>query len=340
MRKLLILLVMLLVAVPLRAQTDDDDEKTLADALYDLQAQTNDYGLFIAALEADETILLQMQDPDALLTVFAPDDIAFAGTLEAADLRVDDLMQDADLLYATLAHHVVPAAFAYPILAENDLTYVLTTLEERGLLIQQVLDGIYINAVNAYALANADNGYLHGVDQLLIPPLRIYTPEEEPTIAEDTIAAALPEDDTLSLFMTLLEAADPRLLAQLDAVGPFTVFAPTDDAIQAYLDATGFTVDDLLADPSLLAQMLTYHILPGRIEAGSMRAIPPLLGGADFRLLSLNGRAVVVAVDADDGLTVNGVSLVTEDAFYANGVIHTLDAVLDPFADVAAQPGA
>ena len=344
MRKLLILLILLLMALPLQAQTDDDtdDTETLADALYSLQASTGEYGLFITALEADETILAWMQDPDALLTVFAPDDTAFAGTLEAADLTVDDLMAEPDVLYTTLAHHVIPAAYAYPVLAENDLTYVMTALEERGLLLQQVLDGMYINAVNAYPLANADNGYLHGVDQLLIPPLRIYTPEEDADIAEQTLAQSLLDDEReeLTLFAQALQAADPRLLDQLDANGPFTVFAPTDAAFQAYLDSTGYTLDDLLADPSLLSQTLTYHILPGQLEAGSFRAIPPLLGGADFRLLNLNGSSLVVAVDADDVVTVNGVMLVTEDAFYTNGIIHTLDAVLDPFADYAAQPGA
>ena len=123
-------------------------------------------------------------------------------------------------------------------------------------------------------------------------------------------------------FETLLAAAEAAGLAEtLATAGPFTVFAPTDDAFAALPEGA---LEGLLADPEALAGVLLYHVVANAYPA----EVVLTLDGADVE--TLNGQTVSVAV-TEDGVVLNGsVMVIITDVYASNGVIHVIDAVLLP----------
>lgn len=119
-------------------------------------------------------------------------------------------------------------------------------------------------------------------------------------------------------FKTLAAALQAASLVDtLKGPGPFTVFAPTDEAF-AKLPAG--TVEALLKDKQRLTAVLTYHVVPGRVMAAEvvkMKGAKTVQGGS-------------LTIRADQGVTVDGVNVVKTDIQASNGVIHVLDAVLMP----------
>ena len=119
---------------------------------------------------------------------------------------------------------------------------------------------------------------------------------------------------------TLLAAVDAAGLGDILAEGgPFTVFAPSDEAF-AKLPAG--TVESLLADPATLTTVLTYHVVPGRVTAADVAGLssaPTVQGGE-------------LPISIDGGIHVADASVVSADIQAANGVIHVIDRVLLPAA--------
>ena len=119
-------------------------------------------------------------------------------------------------------------------------------------------------------------------------------------------------------FTTLLTALDAAGLGEtLADGGPFTVFAPTDEAFAA-LPAE--TVSGLLADPPALARVLTYHVVPGRIMSAQITH--------DSEQTTVEGSALHIAVNG--AVTVNDATVIQPDVEAENGVIHVIDRVLLP----------
>jgi uncharacterized surface protein with fasciclin (FAS1) repeats len=121
-------------------------------------------------------------------------------------------------------------------------------------------------------------------------------------------------------FTTLLAALDAAGLGEtLADGGPFTVFAPSDEA---FAKLPSGTVESLLTDPAKLADVLTYHVVPGRISAAEAAGLSsaPTVRGTDLPL-SANG-----------GVEVGDAHVVTADIEASNGVIHVIDRVLLPAA--------
>lgn len=124
-------------------------------------------------------------------------------------------------------------------------------------------------------------------------------------------------------FKTLVTAVTAAGLADtLKGVGPFTVFAPSDEAF-AKLPAG--TVADLVKpeNKAKLAAILTLHVMAGKVMAADVL-------GKKLSPLSVNGEAL--HVDGTHGVTVNGAKVVTADIACTNGVIHAIDAVMLPKA--------
>lgn len=122
-------------------------------------------------------------------------------------------------------------------------------------------------------------------------------------------------------FKTLVAAVGAAGLADtLKGAGPFTVFAPSDDAF-AKLPAG--TVDDLVKpeNKAKLASILTLHVLSGKVMAADVK-------GKKMAPASVNGEAL--HVDGTNGVTVNGAHVVSADIECTNGVIHVIDTVLLP----------
>jgi uncharacterized surface protein with fasciclin (FAS1) repeats len=121
-------------------------------------------------------------------------------------------------------------------------------------------------------------------------------------------------------FQTLLTAVDAAGLGEaLADGGPFTLFAPTDDAFVALPQET---VEGLLADPPALVRVLTYHVVPGRITSAQITH--------DSEQKTIEGGVLKLAVNG--GVTVNDATVIQADVEAENGVIHVIDQVLIPAA--------
>ncbi|WP_377509225.1 fasciclin domain-containing protein [Octadecabacter sp. R77987] len=119
-------------------------------------------------------------------------------------------------------------------------------------------------------------------------------------------------------FTTLVAAVQAAGLEEtLRGEGPFTVFAPTDEAFAALPEGT---VEGLLADPEALAAILTYHVVAGKVMSGDL--------SDGMMATTVNGGDVTIMTEG--GVMVNDANVVTADIETSNGVIHVIDKVILP----------
>ncbi|MDH4278046.1 MAG: fasciclin domain-containing protein [Acidimicrobiia bacterium] len=161
------------------------------------------------------------------------------------------------------------------------------------------------------------------------------TVEDEST--DTTIEDAMEEEDAMAEpgtivdvavangnFTTLVAAVQAAGLdTTLSGEGPFTVFAPTDDAFAAALDSFGLTAEELLADTATLESILTYHVVAGEVPSSEVVT----LDGQS--VATVNGAEVMISVDGDT-VMVNDATVTAVDVEASNGVIHVIDTVLLP----------
>jgi uncharacterized surface protein with fasciclin (FAS1) repeats len=120
-------------------------------------------------------------------------------------------------------------------------------------------------------------------------------------------------------FNTLLAAAKAAgLVDTLQSDGPFTVFAPTDDAFAKLPDGT---VESLLANPDKLKQILLYHVVPGKVTAAEVVKLS--------KATSAQGSDIEIAVNGGS-VKVDNANVIKTDVMASNGVIHVIDAVILP----------
>jgi uncharacterized surface protein with fasciclin (FAS1) repeats len=152
-------------------------------------------------------------------------------------------------------------------------------------------------------------------------PVAQQTPPQTNTIVD--VAISNPD------FSILVEAVVAAgLVDVLKSDGPFTVFAPTNDAFAALLAELGISKEQLLADPELLQAVLKYHVLAGKVEAADVasvlgKAIPTVAGGI-FKIDSSDGELAIT--DERNRSS----RIVATDVQADNGVIHVIDRVLLP----------
>lgn len=146
--------------------------------------------------------------------------------------------------------------------------------------------------------------------------------------ADMTIAATAQQTDDLSTLVTALDAAG--LVATVDGEGPFTVFAPTNEAFEALPDGA---LDGLLADTDALSGVLTYHVVPAEVMAADLLAAIEA-GGGEHTVETVAGGTLtasvvdgtVVLTDAQGGTA----NVIATDVDASNGVVHLIDSVLMP----------
>lgn len=143
-------------------------------------------------------------------------------------------------------------------------------------------------------------------------------------VTEVTLQAAEPTKDIVETavaagnFTTLaavLQAAG--LVEALKGPGPFTVFAPTD---QAFAKLPAGTLDALLKDKAKLAEILTYHVVPGRLMAADIVKLT--------QARTVEGQSLQISTKA--GVKVDAANVTATDIVASNGVIHVIDAVISP----------
>ena len=118
-------------------------------------------------------------------------------------------------------------------------------------------------------------------------------------------------------FKTLVAAVQAAgLVDTLKGPGPFTVFAPTDEAFAKIPKAT---LDGLLADKAALAKVLTYHVVAGKVMAKDVKA---------GKVKSVQGQEITVSTNM--GVMVDQSKVIATDVAASNGVIHAIDTVMMP----------
>jgi len=122
-------------------------------------------------------------------------------------------------------------------------------------------------------------------------------------------------NDSFSTLVAAVTAAG--LVDALKGEGPFTVFAPTDEAFAALPEGT---VEALLNDIPTLTAILTYHVVPGAVMSGDL--------SEGLTATTLNGADITISLEG--GPSVNGANIIAADIEASNGVIHVIDAVILP----------
>jgi uncharacterized surface protein with fasciclin (FAS1) repeats len=118
-------------------------------------------------------------------------------------------------------------------------------------------------------------------------------------------------------FKTLVAAVQAAgLVDTLKGPGPFTVFAPTDEAFAKIPKAT---LDGLLKDKAALSKILTYHVVSGKVMAKDVKA---------GKVKSVQGQEI--SVKTEGGVMVDGAKVIATDVAASNGVIHAIDTVIMP----------
>ena len=275
----------------------------VSNTVVDVIVNSEDHTLLEAAVGAAG--LVDALSGEGPFTVFAPTDDAIVALTEALEITADDLLALPNL-GDILQYHVVGATAYSTDLSDGQ---VIETLVGEDVTVSITVDGVFINdAQVTVADIAADNGVVHVIDAVLLPP----APQTNTVV--DVIVNS--EDHTL------LEAAvgAAGLVDALSGEGPFTVFAPTDDAFTALTEALEVTVDELLAYP-LLAAVLQYHVV------GAEAYSTDLSDGQEIE--TLLGENVTVTINAE-GVFINQAQVIVADIAADNGVVHVIDAVLMP----------
>jgi len=280
-----------------------------ADETKDIPANaeaTGSHDSLVAALA--HAGLVETLQGDGPFTVFAPTDAAF----EAAgiDLSTFDTEAENETLSDILLYHVISGAVDAANVTDG---MVATMVNGDNATFAVTNETVMINDANVTTQdVAASNGIIHIIDKVLLPPV------EEPAL-EDISGVAAGTGVHDSLVAALAHAG---LVATLQGDGPFTVFAPTDEAFaEAGIDLSTFDNDEANAT---LTDILTYHVYAGSVAAADVTdgMVATMVNGDDATFTVVNGTVMV-----------GGATVTTADVAASNGVIHVIDKVLMPPAD-------
>jgi len=279
--------------------------------------------LVVAVKAANITAALAM--PNGPYTVFAPTNEAFAKIPKAT---LEYLLAHPDELRPILFYHLTD----HRIYADEIKNYQRErTLDGREIAFIVNSTGVFINDVSKIIAVNVDatNGVIHLIDTVLIPAaleakvarwaarksLRVAAP------AAQTIVQIAVADPNLSTLVTALTKAD--LVTALSGAGPFTVFAPTN---QAFADLPPGILNRLLNNTAELKDVLLYHVLSGNVQANQItngESAPTLFAGHNVTFDVIGQHHEVIIIDRE-------ARVIRPDIEASNGVIHLIDRVLLP----------
>lgn len=295
--------VMLIISVLFFASCNDDDDLAKMDEknIVEVAAEAGQFNILIqAATKAGLAEYLSTQND---ITVFAPTDAAFKNLLTDLGASSLDDITVADLTNILLYHVVGAKAMS------TDLqTGYIPTLSKSG----DNFISMYINIANGVSInkntkvtsadISAKNGVIHIVDKVILPP--------------SVVNIALDNDNFTTLVQAVLKAG---LVDALSATGPYTVFAPTNDAFQALFTQLGISgIADLTAEQ--LIPILTYHVVSGNVLSNSL---------ANGQVGTLNPDKKLT-VNLTSGVKINDSEVIAADIQGSNGVVHVINKVLIP----------
>jgi len=320
--KTLKILPLLLVMIGLQSCSNDDDNSTpqQMDIVETAIASPNLTSL-VAALQRADGNLVGVLSGDGPFTVLAPTNQAFQTFL--TDNGFASLEEvPTDVLSQILLNHVISGDVASTDLTTAGSGYTNTSATGPGgnnlSLYFNTSNGVTFNGVSTVTTADVStsNGTVHIVDAVI----------GLPTVVDFALA-----NPALSSLVAALQSADsqspsPNLIPTLSGNGPFTVFAPTNDAFAALLtelDPSGATT---LGDvpPATVQAILTYHVVSGNVTSGNIPSgAVNTLGGE----ITLNASALTIT---DPNSRVSNIITSLVDIQAINGVVHAIDKVVLP----------
>ena len=287
-------------------------------SIVDVAVANGSFTTLVAALEAtglDATL----SDMDSSFTVFAPTDDAFA---LLGDETIAALLDDTDTLTDILTYHVIGAEIdSSAAISSAGSTVEMVNGDSTGLSLDG--DNLLVNTVTVTTVdVEADNGVIHVIDAVLIPPVDKGTP------TMNIVDTAVSAGDFGTLVTALQAAGLDATLA--DETQSFTVFAPTDAAF-AMIDPD--TLDLLLADTDALSDVLLQHVVSGEVSSVTAYTLNGLSA------TTASGAEIPVAINSElDTLTFGGATVTTTDIYTTNGVIHVIDMVVVADVELPSPP--
>lgn len=293
---------------------------TLYDALNSLAyaSENNDdpcCGLAVYAFQGYNSD--ELYDMDAEYTVFVPNEAAVDDVLALMNLNQYDMLNFSDFETA-LDYHIVPGTW---MAADLEDGMSLLTIQGQSLSVS-VGAGVMIDDANVIETdITADNGVIHVIDATLAPAgypeatvVQVVMQSEAHTAFEQAISNAYLVD---YLSAQALEAEDDSNGDPLP--GPYTLFAPTDDAIAAFAAAYGYADAESFLASQFVDEFMERHIVIGNYASADL--------SDGQTLTAMSGEPITIAVDAE-GVSASGAAVEIADLLAYNGVVHSIGSVL------------
>jgi uncharacterized surface protein with fasciclin (FAS1) repeats len=295
-------------------QACNDDKATESEkekiTIVDAAISNGNFTTLVAALQAtglDATL----SDTNSSFTVFAPTDDAFA---LLGDDTINALLADTDTLSNILTYHVISGEVdATTAISLAGTTVSMVNGDSVGLSLSPDNELLVNAATVIIADIQTDNGIIHVIDAVLLPPSDIATPTSN--IVETAVA-----NGNFTTLVAALQATELDVVLADDSAN-FTVFAPTDAAFALIGDAT---INTLLDNTEVLSRILLQHVIPemavDSVTAFSLNGV--MVETASTALIPLNINT------STDMLTFGGANIIIKDIYTTNGIIHVIDAVI------------
>lgn len=271
--------------------------------IVDVASGIEDFSILVSALQ--EASLVEALQGEGPFTVFAPTNDAFVTLLNDLNISAEDLLSHPQLS-EVLLYHVVSGK-----VMSTDLSDGLNAPTLQGENVSfDLMEGVKVNSsMVTTADVETTNGVIHIIDKVLVPSSFKLVQGPDMSIVD----IALGNQD-FSMLVSLLQQAN--LVETLQGEGPFTVFAPTNQAFEKLLGDLNISASELMAQPDL-SKVLLYHVVPGKVMStdlsNGMKA--PTASGSDL------------TINLENGVMVNSSKVISADIEATNGVVHVIDSI-------------
>jgi transforming growth factor-beta-induced protein len=277
--------------------------------IVDIAIADERFSTLVTAVVAAE--LAETLSSEGPFTVFAPTNDAFAALPEGT---VESLLlpENKQALTDILLYHVVSGKVMAADVVELESA---TTVLGADINIKVDMGNVFINDAQVIITdIEASNGVIHVIDTVILPPSEEAEAETPGTIVDIAIA-----DERFSTLVTAVVTAE--LVETLSSEGPFTVFAPTNDAFAALPEGT---VESLLQPENreALTNILLYHVVSGKVMAADVAGLESAT--------TVLGQDITISVRDGKVFLNDTVEVIITDIEASNGVIHVINAVLRP----------
>lgn len=245
-------------------------------------------------------------------TIFAPSNLAIS---KLPTSSIENLLktENKEQLSSVLGYHIVPGSLRMIDLADGE---ILKTLNGQILTVKKTDTSVSIGGVVVtFPDIVASNGVIHMVDTVMMPPQDSMQISQ---VSSKLIPAMVTTQPTLSNFGLAVDSA--QLQKTLEGEGPFTVFAPDDQAFKSF---TAKTKTNLFIpeNKSRLNDILRYHIVTGLIQTSDFKD--------GQKLKTIKGDDLIIKKSGNT-TTINGAVIISEGMMAKNGVIYTINGLLLP----------